>query len=520
MDPTAPRPQIVLARTPAFRVGVAEVRPETREVIGPNGTEILEPRVMQVLVALAQAEGGVVARDDLIARCWDGRAVGEDAITRVIARLRKLSDDLGPGGFTVETITKVGYRLLPAGAPRTATPAKLEPATPSRRRLLYVGGGVAAAAVAGAAGWTWLRPRRREPTLQARELYERGREAIGKGMPIDNAQAVAFLREAVAESPDYAEAWGALALAYAAGLGFAEPARQAGVAAQAEAAARRGLQLNPQEPDSAVALALLTPIYRNWATAERRIDLALRLHPREPRLEIVRSLLLAGVGRMQDAVGPAEIAVAGDKFAPWYPFGLACCLWSVGRIEEAERVLRDALKLWPRQHALWFRLFYLLSHTGRGDQAIAMAQDQATRPPGVLDENIDLHIPAARALMTRAPADVDKAARLQLAAAARGMGYAENAIDWLSALGRVDDAYRVARAMYFGEGFAISEQRFAGPDARFMSEKSRNTTLLFMPPTAPMRADPRFGRLVADIGLADYWRRAGVKPDPAIWRGA
>ncbi|WP_297695100.1 hypothetical protein, partial [Phenylobacterium sp.] len=47
---------------------------------------VLEPRVMQVLVALARERGEIVSRDDLIASCWAGRIVGEDAINRCTFR--------------------------------------------------------------------------------------------------------------------------------------------------------------------------------------------------------------------------------------------------------------------------------------------------------------------------------------------------------------------------------------------------------------------------------------------------
>ena len=48
---------------------------------------------MQALVALARADGEIVTRDELIQSCWDGRIVGEDAIDRVIARLRRAALD-------------------------------------------------------------------------------------------------------------------------------------------------------------------------------------------------------------------------------------------------------------------------------------------------------------------------------------------------------------------------------------------------------------------------------------------
>ena len=47
---------------------------------------------MQVLVALHRAFPNVVSRDDLIASCWEGRVVGDDAINRAIGRLRRLSE--------------------------------------------------------------------------------------------------------------------------------------------------------------------------------------------------------------------------------------------------------------------------------------------------------------------------------------------------------------------------------------------------------------------------------------------
>jgi DNA-binding winged helix-turn-helix (wHTH) protein len=70
---------------------------------------------MQVLVALARADGGVVSQSELIDTCWSGRIVGEDAIYRCIVRLRALAATL-EGAFCIETIARVGYRLLSARA--------------------------------------------------------------------------------------------------------------------------------------------------------------------------------------------------------------------------------------------------------------------------------------------------------------------------------------------------------------------------------------------------------------------
>ena len=118
-DPTP----IDLASQPDFGLGPHHVSPSTREIAGAGTSVTLEPRVMQVLVALAERRGQTVSRDYLIARCWAGVVVGEDSIQRCIARLRKTADALG--GFAIETLTRVGYRLHEGR--RSAANVQVEP---------------------------------------------------------------------------------------------------------------------------------------------------------------------------------------------------------------------------------------------------------------------------------------------------------------------------------------------------------------------------------------------------------
>jgi DNA-binding winged helix-turn-helix (wHTH) protein len=103
-------PPIVLAKQPDFRVGLLEISPSRCRVAAGAASEVLQPRVMQVLVALAERRGMVVTRDELMARCWNGNAVSDDAIHRCIAKLRRLAES--HGGFVLETVTRVGYQLV------------------------------------------------------------------------------------------------------------------------------------------------------------------------------------------------------------------------------------------------------------------------------------------------------------------------------------------------------------------------------------------------------------------------
>ncbi len=73
-DPDSARNgRIDLAREAPIQLGGLGVEPALRRVANDDGREaILEPRVMQVLVALIRADGRIVSRDELAASCWHG----------------------------------------------------------------------------------------------------------------------------------------------------------------------------------------------------------------------------------------------------------------------------------------------------------------------------------------------------------------------------------------------------------------------------------------------------------------
>jgi TolB-like protein/DNA-binding winged helix-turn-helix (wHTH) protein len=134
-----------------FSLGDLEIHPSASETLRGGQSQHVEPRVMQVLVALAGAGGGVVSRDELIERCWDGRVVGEAAINRCISRLRALADrGDGTRSFNVETIARVGYRLQTAiGTVEDDVLSRTVPDVPRRRYAALLA--VAAVAILAAA---------------------------------------------------------------------------------------------------------------------------------------------------------------------------------------------------------------------------------------------------------------------------------------------------------------------------------------------------------------------------------
>ena len=101
---------------------------------------------MQVLVALASARPAVVSRDRLVELCWEGRIVGDDAVNRCILALRHLAQELAPQPFSIETVPRVGHRLVEQPDSDAATPAR--PRAP--RRSLIIGAVLALLIIAAA----------------------------------------------------------------------------------------------------------------------------------------------------------------------------------------------------------------------------------------------------------------------------------------------------------------------------------------------------------------------------------
>jgi DNA-binding winged helix-turn-helix (wHTH) protein/tetratricopeptide (TPR) repeat protein len=499
-DVAARGERIDLARAPPFRLGALQVTPALRQVARGEASQTLEPRVMQVLVALAGADGDIVGRAELVERCWDGRVVGENAINRVLSRLRALGAGLGAGCFEIETITKVGYRLRPAGAP--AAVAAPDASSQPRRGLLLGVGAVAAAAVAVAAPLAWRAgPWRARPL--ASELYERGMADLLQDTRDSILQAVAYFRRAVEADPRSAQGWGGLALGYAAQLRVSGDEDLEAVAQACAAAAARALAAEPDNADALVALALVPPWSADWAAAEARLRALDRRFPTHEVLLAQTPDLLSEVGRSFESMRLIQQRLAVRPATPMLFAVLPFALWEIGDLDGAEVAFDQAVRASPVDGGLWLMRFHFLVLSDRTEKALAQLLHDET--PDVLNgEPLDTLTDIARGLR-QADARERTVAQL-LALRARGAIQSPVAAMYLTQLGRFDAALDVLEAYFLGP---IANGRRAG-----LSRLSRRSPYaMFVPPIAPLRAEPRFAALLDAAGLEAYWRKSSRGPD-------
>lgn len=108
----------------------------------------IEPKAMEVLMALARRPGEVVSREALLSELWPGVVVGDEALTQSIIKLRRAFGDQPKNPAYIETIAKRGYRLI---APVAEAPAR----SADRRAYRRAGAAVAALAVLLVAALFW-----------------------------------------------------------------------------------------------------------------------------------------------------------------------------------------------------------------------------------------------------------------------------------------------------------------------------------------------------------------------------
>ena len=136
----------------SFTVGAWTVEPD-RDTISSNGTSIhLEPKVMEVLVRLAESPGETISKDGLIKSVWPDTFVGDDVLSRAIYELRKAFGDDTHEPHIVQTIPKRGYRLIAPvhGMEPAAPPAEAAPTKRVHRKLYVVAAFLLVLIVAGA----------------------------------------------------------------------------------------------------------------------------------------------------------------------------------------------------------------------------------------------------------------------------------------------------------------------------------------------------------------------------------
>ncbi len=224
--------------------------------------------------------------------------------------------------------------------------------------------GDTATALASATRWTTAEPDSPEPLVWLAHARGAAGDVPGASEALDRALALAPQRADLMTLRAYLDLQGR-------------------DVAKAEAGLTAALAQDPNQFAAYVALAHLALARGDRGEAERHVNYAKRLDAEHPRVLLLEAMLAAGQGQA-DRVLPLLTAAA--ERAPDDPLvlsALGMAFFERQHFAFAEEALRKALALTNASPALHAPLIAALDAQGKGEDALAVAEQWALREPGV-----------------------------------------------------------------------------------------------------------------------------------------
>jgi DNA-binding winged helix-turn-helix (wHTH) protein/Tfp pilus assembly protein PilF len=372
-----------------FVTGEWTVTPTRNLLVRGQEQVRVEPRVMDVLVHLAERAGEVVSKEELVERVWEGRFVTDDVLTVTIYALRKALGDDARRPRYLETVSRRGYRwIAPVKSESTAT-ATIPPEAPPSRAVAWrtLFGTAALVVFAVGAFWMLTTPRRGRhvPTAEAQEAYVKGRYFLDQRSIKGLQQALEQFERAVALDPQSPAFHAGLADAYSAmsDFGVASPAE---MRPRAMKAALRALNLDPQSAEGHEALGRAQFLFDwDFARAQRSLARAVALDAEYMPAYQATAWLQSARGQDVEAIAAARRALQLDPVNTARYTELAWVLTLGGHYDEARQEIERALQLNPRSFETWLMKGWTYELNEQPDAAFA-AYREGLRVGGVGEE--------------------------------------------------------------------------------------------------------------------------------------
>src|SRR5260370_12713758 len=98
--------------TTALRIGAWRVDPKSGQISRDGETARVDVRTMRLLLCLAEHSGEIVSIDDLLSEVWSEVSVAPDSVYQAVASLRRLLGDDPKQPTYIETVPRLGYRMV------------------------------------------------------------------------------------------------------------------------------------------------------------------------------------------------------------------------------------------------------------------------------------------------------------------------------------------------------------------------------------------------------------------------
>jgi serine/threonine-protein kinase len=226
-------------------------------------------------------------------------------------------------------------------------------------------------------------------SVEAFKLYLLGRYHWNRRTETDLRRATDFFEQAVALDRGYGAAYAGLADAFSLLLDYGGMAPAEGLG-RARDAAERALRIDPGLAEAYTSLALVRQFEYRWSDAETAFMKSIELRPDYSIAHQRYSLLLAWLGRHDEAVAEAQRAESLDPLAVFVAASAGWVLYYGRRFDQARSQLERALGM--DAHFATARIPLALALLNLGDTAAAVYHlERAVHDSGNAASTIALH---------------------------------------------------------------------------------------------------------------------------------
>jgi len=114
-----------------LRIGDWHVNPASGQISRDGETARLEARTVRLLLCLAEHAGEVVSIDDLLDQVWSEVNVSPDSVYQAVTSLRRLLGDNPKQPTYIETVPRLGYRMVATVGPWVGQASDSEQPSPA-----------------------------------------------------------------------------------------------------------------------------------------------------------------------------------------------------------------------------------------------------------------------------------------------------------------------------------------------------------------------------------------------------
>jgi TolB-like protein len=336
------------------------------------------------------------------------------------------------------------------------------------------------------------------------DLYLQAQYKIVESTPTTQLQGIALLEQVIELAPEFGDAWVSLAFALVATSTMMPYIARRPVTAKAKAALVRGLGRHSNIAEAAWANWFLAAPFGAQLAQEKIVQKLMETDPNSAMAQALLTYHLETVGRNREAANAGRQAHTLDPRNSFAGALHSQSLWRAGLFAEGIAAMAAHAEIFPDDHHT--AAVRVLAYVRQGDRDqvdIMLDPGRLARYP--LREHLGVAIIAQVARST------DPAIRRRVLDGLRSAHEQTGSIDHSFAalpahFGFVDETYDVIDSSRLGPVDGPSDS---------LGGNAYRCHMLFAAAYPELRADPRFVKLCARLGLVEYWLATQKWPDCA-----